>query len=64
MKNLATPGVFPAVVALLLFLVALKAHNSFKKWDSRQYRRSGNICLVGGVIYGLMAIIQVIQAWG
>ncbi|MEA4891492.1 MAG: hypothetical protein VB085_02870 [Peptococcaceae bacterium] len=64
MSNLTVPGVFPAVVALLLSLLAVKAHNSDKKWDSRGYRLSRNICAIGAVIYGLMAVFQILQSRG
>lgn len=64
MKNIAIPGVFPGVLAVLLTLAAIRGHVSYKKWNNKQYRTSKIICIIGAVIFYLIAIFQILEAFG
>ncbi len=61
MQNIAIPGVFPGVVALLLALTAVRGYFSYKKGNDKRYRTSMILCTIGAALFALTAIIQLIN---
>lgn len=64
LKNIAIPGLLPAVLALMLTLGAIRGHISYKKWNNKQYRTSKYICIVGAILFYLLAIFQLLEVFG
>ena len=62
MQNIAIPGVFPGVIALLLALTAVRGYSNYKKNDDKRFRTSMILCSIGAVLFALMAIFQLFKA--
>jgi nitric oxide reductase large subunit len=62
MQNIALPGVFPGVIALLLTLTAVRGYSSYKKNNDKRYRTSMILCTTGAVLFALIAVFQLIKS--
>lgn len=62
MQNIAIPGVFPGVIALLLALTAVRGYSAYKKNNDKRYKTSMILCSVGALLFVLMAVFQLLKA--
>ncbi|MDL2236076.1 hypothetical protein LJC07_08080 [Christensenellaceae bacterium OttesenSCG-928-L17] len=62
MKNITIPGVFPGVIALMLAFTAIRAHAGYKKTKDKKFRTSKYLCIVGAVLFAVLAVFQLINA--
>jgi hypothetical protein len=64
LQNINTPGVFPAVIALLLTFAALRSHHNYVKRQNKGYKRSWLLCALGAAIYYAIAVFQLLESYG
>lgn len=64
MRNIAIPGVFPLVIALFMAYGFLRSTAILKRSGDRKAKAGRTLCLVGTVLFLLLALLQLLESFG